>query len=98
MRLTSQIEESCQALIEKAEHPTDLQLAYVIKAQYLTDRIVQTVHANGWDSTVTLKTPVGMHIKAFQAEISTLKESLPPSLQHNSKSNRNYTYFKLIFA
>ncbi len=94
MRLTSQIEESCQALVEKAENPTDLQLVYVVKAQYLTDRIVQTVHANGWDSTLTLKTPVRMHIKAFQSEIATMKESLPPLLQHNSRFIRDAAYFK----
>jgi hypothetical protein len=36
MRLTRQTKESCKALIEKAVYPTDPQLAYVAKAQYLT--------------------------------------------------------------
>ena len=63
MRLTRQIEESCQALIEKAVYSTDLQLAYVAKAQYLTNRIAQTIHINDWDIILPHKIPVGMQSK-----------------------------------
>ncbi|KAK9351234.1 hypothetical protein V1505DRAFT_356063 [Lipomyces doorenjongii] len=86
MRLTRPIEESCQALIEKQVYPTDVQLAYVVKAQYLTERIAQTIHINEWDITFTAKPPVEMHIKAFQSEITAMKNSLPPSLQQNTSA------------
>ncbi|OCL01882.1 hypothetical protein AOQ84DRAFT_201482 [Glonium stellatum] len=84
MRLTRQIEESCQALLEKPEYPTDLQVAYVVKAQYLTDRIAQNIHINEGNIVHSPKTPIEMHIKAFQSEIFAMRESLSPSLRLNT--------------
>ncbi|KAK9254864.1 hypothetical protein V1507DRAFT_502915 [Lipomyces tetrasporus] len=86
MRLTRPIEESCQILIEMQVYPTDVQLAYVVKAQYLTERIAQTIHINEWDMTFTAKPPVEMHIRAFQSEITAMKNSLPLSLQQNTSA------------
>lgn len=87
MRLTRQVDESCQILIQKAEYPTDLQLAFVVRAQYLTDRIVQTMRVNEWEAAAPSTTTLELHIKAFQSEITTMKGFLPPSIQSNGRPN-----------
>lgn len=84
MRFTRQIEESCQALLQCAEYPTDLQLVYVVKIQYLTDRITQTIHINDINVTSPHKDILELHIRAFQSEIESIRESLPPSLAKNT--------------
>ncbi|KAH6681388.1 hypothetical protein B0J14DRAFT_647800 [Halenospora varia] len=84
MRFTRQIEESCQALLQRAEYPTDLQLVYVVKIQYLTDRITQTLHVNDIDVTSPHKDIVELHVRAFQSEIEAMRESLPPLLKKDS--------------
>lgn len=89
MRYTARLEESCRILSSTPEYLSDVHLVFLVKIQHIMERIGQTLHSyNDWTSTSTAtRAPIGLHVRGFEAEIQSLKESLPPELQQNSTSS-----------
>lgn len=82
LRHTPYIEECCQFLTSRAEHPTDYSLAVTVRLQCIIDRIQETFHADQISSK-HFSTPVGIHVNFYRKELEAFKSSLPPNIQQD---------------
>ena len=87
LRYTPHLQESCRILIETAEYPGDIQLAYMVKMQHIIGKIGRVIHGNDWDDSSMPKAPVALHVQSFHSELVCFKESLPLSLKQNGQYN-----------
>lgn len=86
MRYTSYVKECITMLENEREYETDVVLVFLLRIQYLTQRISEL---NPRDNTVeefssTLKAPTAVYVSVFQNELDELRSSLPENLKNDS--------------
>ena len=79
MRFTPYVKDYYESLAEAEEHGTDTRLAYLMKLQYLEEKIRisglwEAVNAHKGD---TSRAPVGHLVRSYQIELHQFKASLP---------------------
>ncbi len=85
MRYKPFIKECCEAVAEAGGQENDILLVHLVKLQC----IVEEIRLGGlWDSVLlgeshAPKAPIGVYVKAFQAELQSFKNSLPLDLQQD---------------
>lgn len=87
MRYTSYVQECLKTLEAANEYESDLTLVFLVKIQYLTQRIAEL---NPTDTTVEEftsipKAPLSAYVAAFLSELNKLRDGLPEHLKDDSK-------------
>lgn len=88
LRYTAHLEESCNALAQDPEFERDIYLVQLVRLQKIAEQITQSIPYDAPQSFWTSKPPIGMLVKAFEAQLEAFKGAIPRDLQHDGKSLR----------
>ncbi|KAE9374192.1 hypothetical protein N431DRAFT_437675 [Stipitochalara longipes BDJ] len=92
LRFPPYIKECCDDLTEAAEHPNDIQLAYLMRLQILVEKqrvggLWQSVNASQHEA---LRAPIGLLVRSYQLELQDFKASLPTGYLSSRLLSMNY--------
>lgn len=84
-RYTKYIQESLRVLEKDQEYGTDVNLAYLVRIQHLTERISQLSSPDDPAEEVAgLPTaPKSAYVSAFQGELDRIRNALPENLKND---------------
>ncbi len=77
IRYSLYADECCQILEGQAEYPSDKQLVHLIRITHMGSKIARTFTQDEWDASSGLSAPVGACVRALNAELQSLKATLP---------------------
>lgn len=86
MRFTAYTEECCRVLEDTAQHPSDKYLVKLVQMHQMTDRINHVLTFDQHHPTEPIfSAPVGMCIKALEADLRRIKDSITLNTLNDSK-------------
>ncbi|KIW54806.1 hypothetical protein, variant [Exophiala xenobiotica] len=77
IRYSLYADECCQILEGQAEYPSDKHLVHLIRITHMGSKIARTFTQDEWDACSGLSAPVGACVRALNAELQSLKATLP---------------------
>ena len=84
MRLTPHIDDCVQSLNENAECQSDVVMACLGRLQMVVQRIGQ-VPSHFEIQPLGISTPIGLFVKALQAQLQEVRKDLPQDLDQNGQ-------------
>jgi hypothetical protein len=87
MTHTPYIEDCCTALEQHNEFSTDTCLVKLVRTQVVVRKLAQSLPSDDLEPLWNSMTPIGMVVKALEAEMEKL---LTPNMQANSTTTRSY--------
>ncbi|KIW40336.1 uncharacterized protein PV06_07543 [Exophiala oligosperma] len=80
IRFSAYAEECCQLLEEERKYASDVFLVHLVRIARMSGRITRTLSPDDWSTSSTISAPpIGAYVTALQAELRSIKSSLPPS-------------------
>ena len=80
MRYTPYMDDNLRILSEANEYASDVTLVHLVKVQHIVERVGQVIYSQQWDNS-SLKSLIWLQIASYQAELDTLRDSLPEDLK-----------------